>query len=51
MRAAWQPSRAGVRALHPEATEDEIRLRLLALRLDRETMVKYVAWDPELESC
>jgi predicted Fe-S protein YdhL (DUF1289 family) len=48
-RAAQQLARAGVKARHPEATEDEVRLRVLALRLDRETMLKFFGWDPERE--
>ena len=32
----------------PNLTEHEQRLRLAALRLDRETMVSVFDWDPEL---
>ena len=38
---------AGIRARHPDADEEEIRLRLAALRFDRETMVRVFGWDPE----
>ena len=39
---------AGIANRHPEATERERRLRLAALRLDRETMVRAFGWDPQL---
>jgi hypothetical protein len=48
-RAAEQLSRAGIKARHPEANDEEVRLRLLALRLDRATMLKFFGWDPERE--
>jgi uncharacterized protein YaeQ len=48
-RAAQQLARAGVLARHPAANDDEVRLRVLALRLDRETMVRFFGWDPERE--
>lgn len=32
-----------------EIPEHELQLRLAALRLDRETMVKVFAWDPEVK--
>lgn len=41
-----QLSRAGVRARYPSADEDEVRLRVLALRLGRELMVEVYGWDP-----
>ncbi len=34
---------------YPDATEKEHRLRLGALWLDRETMIKVFDWDPEKE--
>lgn len=37
---------AGIRDRYPEASERECRLRLAALRLDRETMMLAFAWDP-----
>ncbi|MBM4384317.1 MAG: hypothetical protein FJ091_13255 [Deltaproteobacteria bacterium] len=49
MRAAEQLARAGVESRHPGATGEEVRLRLLALRLDRETMIRHFGWDPERE--
>jgi hypothetical protein len=47
--AAQALARAGIRARHPDAGEREIRLRLAALRLDRETMIRWFGWDPEIE--
>lgn len=38
MRPTQQLARAGIESRHPGASEQEIRLRLMALRLDRETM-------------
>ena len=40
---------AGITDRHPEATERERRLRLAALRLDRDTMVRAFGWDPALQ--
>lgn len=37
----------GIRQRHPHANEQEIRLRLAALRLSRETMIKAFGWDPK----
>jgi hypothetical protein len=48
-RACVELALAGIRARHPGATEQEVRLRLAALRLDRETMVRVFEWDPEKE--
>lgn len=33
----------------PDLPERELRLRLAALRLDREVMVRLFDWDPEVE--
>jgi hypothetical protein len=33
----------------PDLPERELRLRLAALWLDRETMIKVYGWDPEVE--
>lgn len=33
----------------PDLSEREIRLRLAALWLDRETMIEAFGWDPEVE--
>jgi hypothetical protein len=37
---------AGIAERHPGASDRERRLRLAALRLDRETMVRAFDWDP-----
>ena len=36
-----------IRQRHPEATEEEVRLRLASLWFDRETMIRVFHWDPE----
>jgi hypothetical protein len=36
----------GIATRHPHATARERQLRLAALRLDRETMVRVFGWDP-----
>ncbi len=38
---------AGLRSRHPQASEEELRLRLAALRLGRDLMVRAFGWDPE----
>lgn len=38
---------AGLRARHPEASPEELRLRLAALRLGRRLMIDAFGWDPE----
>ncbi len=37
---------AGLRLRHPVADLPELRLRLAALRLPRETMIRVFGWDP-----
>jgi hypothetical protein len=37
---------AGIADRHPQADERERRLRLAALRLERDTMVNAFGWDP-----
>ena len=44
--AAEEMARAGIRERHPTATGREIELRLGALRLDRDTMIRVFGWDP-----
>ena len=39
---------AGIRRDHPGIEESELRLRLAARWLDRETMIRAFGWDPEL---
>ena len=49
-RAAELMALAGIRQRHGDGlSEREERLRLAALRLDRETMVEVFGWDPEVE--
>jgi hypothetical protein len=38
---------ARIRAQYGEISDDEMRLRLGALRLGRETMIKVFGWDPD----
>ncbi len=49
-RAVQRMALAGLRSRYPNASEAEIRLRLAALRLDRETMIRVCGWDPEVSS-
>ena len=42
-------AKAGIRRRYPNATEDEIKRRLAAVVLDRETVIKVYGWDPEKE--
>lgn len=44
-----QMAAAGVRLRYPDADADEVRLRVLALRLGRDLMVAAYGWDPDLE--
>ena len=36
----------GLRARHPDASDDEIRMRLFSTWLDRQTMIRCYGWDP-----
>ena len=36
----------GIRERHPEADEREQRLRLAALKIERELMIRALGWDP-----
>jgi len=48
--AVQQLALSRIRAQYgPNLTEREERLRLAALRIDRETMIKVFDWDPEVE--
>jgi hypothetical protein len=42
-------ARAGIRSRYPDASEKEVKLRLAALVLDRETVMRVYGWDPEVE--
>ena len=48
-RATSQLAETRIRAQYPTATDREVRLRLAALRLGRETMVRVFGWDPAWE--
>ena len=39
----------GIRERHPDCSEREARLRLAALKYDRELMIRAFGWDPEVE--
>jgi hypothetical protein len=47
--AAEELAAAGIRERHPGAAGRELELRLGALRLDRDTMVRVFGWDPETQ--
>jgi hypothetical protein len=49
VRASEELARVGVRQRHPRATAREIALRVAALRLDRQTLLRWLGWDPERE--
>ena len=38
---------AGIRRRHPSASEQYVRIRLAALTIERETMIRLLGWDPE----
>jgi hypothetical protein len=44
---ALQMSEAGVRSLHPLASDREVFLRAAARRLPRDLMIRVYGWDPE----
>jgi hypothetical protein len=46
-RALVTLQRARIRAQYGDIPEEEMRMRLGALRLGRETMIKVFGWDPE----
>jgi hypothetical protein len=49
-KAVRQLALAGIRDRYgPNLSEREERLRLAALTIDRETMIKAFGWDPEIE--
>lgn len=48
-QAAWRMALEGVKQRHPDAGEEEIRLRLGALRIPRDLMIRAFGWDPEKE--
>lgn len=48
-KAARRMALAGLRRRYPGATQAELRARLAALLLDRETVQQAYAWDPARE--
>ena len=40
---------SGLRERYPEASEEELRRRFVALVLDRETVIRAYGWDPKIE--
>ena len=44
--ACQELAAAGIRLRHPGASRHEVRMRLAALWLDRELMVRVFDWDP-----
>ena len=40
---------AGLREKYPQASEEELRRRLVARLLDRETVIRVYGWDPKVE--
>jgi len=44
--AVLELAAAGIRRRHGAVAEEELRLRLAALWLDRETMMRAFGWDP-----
>jgi len=49
VRASEELALAGLKQRHPAASSRELELRLAALRLDRDTMLRWLGWDPERE--
>jgi hypothetical protein len=45
-RACQELAAAGIRMRHPDATREEIRMRVAALWLDRDIMIRVFGWDP-----
>jgi hypothetical protein len=49
-RAVQELAAARIKAQYgPDLSERELRLRLAALWIDRETMVRAFGWDPEIQ--
>jgi hypothetical protein len=47
--ASRQMAEARIRSRYPNAGEHEVRLRVAALTLGRDTMMRVFAWDPDRE--
>ena len=39
----------GLRKRYPHANEEDLRRRIVALVLDRETVIRVYGWDPKIE--
>ena len=48
-RAARQLAESGIRSRFPDASAEEVRLRLGALLYGRDIMLRAFGWDPELQ--
>jgi hypothetical protein len=48
-KACQELAIAGIRMRHPDISDVEVRMRLAALWLDRDMMVRIFNWDPMLE--
>lgn len=46
--ATLSRARVGIRQRHPRASEEEIELRIAALKYGREFTLKYCGWDPDV---
>ena len=49
IRTARRLATEGLRNRYPDSSEDELRRRLAALVLDRETVIRVYGWDPDVE--
>lgn len=48
-QACYRLAAAGARQRYPEASDEEVHLRVLALSLDRDLMIAAYGWDPVLK--
>jgi hypothetical protein len=48
-RAVTQLQRARIRKQYGDISEDEMRMRIGALRLGRDLMIKAFGWDPDVQ--
>jgi hypothetical protein len=44
-----QLAKCGITERYPGASENEVRLRVYALELDRDTMIEVYDWDPRVK--
>jgi hypothetical protein len=47
--ATRQMAAARIRSMYPDADDRQVRLRVAALSLGRDTMVRVFGWDPDKE--